>query len=106
MSYCEIEIVSMDCFCIAHFLCSIIQFISLEKYFTLFEMKIHCKGDPLVCLDFFENAMAHPRMKVQVLGSLKLPLAKKNFGEKSVGKHDLFFHFFKSLESKVWTYLD
>ena len=46
------------------------------------------KGDPLVSLDFFENPMAHPRMKVQVLGSLKLPLAKKNFGEKSVGKHD------------------
>ena len=46
------------------------------------------KGDPLVSLDFFENPMAHPRMKVQVLGSLQLPLAKKNFGEKSVGKHD------------------
>ena len=46
------------------------------------------KKDPLVSLDFFENPMAHPRMKVQVLGSLKLPLAKKNFGEKSVGKHD------------------
>ena len=46
------------------------------------------KGDPLVSLDFFENPMAHPRMKVQVLGSLKLPLAKKKFGEKSVGKHD------------------
>ena len=38
------------------------------------------KGDPLVSLDFFENPMAHPRMK--------MPLAKKNFGEKSVGKHD------------------
>ena len=46
------------------------------------------KGDPLVSLDFFENQMAHPRMNVQVLGSLQLPLAKKNFGEKSVGKHD------------------
>ena len=46
------------------------------------------KGDPLVSLDFFENPMAHPRMKVQVLGSLKLPLAKNNFGEKSVAKYD------------------
>ena len=78
---------------------------------TMFQIP---KGDPLVSLDFFENPMAHPRMKVQVLGSLKLPLAKKNFGEKSVGKHDLFLSFFskffsiflKSLESKVWTYLD
>ena len=52
------------------------------------------KGDPLVSPDFFENAMAHPRMKVKVLGSSKLPLAKKNFGEKSVGKHDLFLSFF------------
>ena len=51
-------------------------------------LAIFSKGDPLVSLDFFENPMAHPRMKVQVLGSLKLPLAKKNFGEKSVGKHD------------------
>ena len=48
------------------------------------------KGDPLVSLDFFENPMAHPRMKVQVLGSSKLPLAKKISGEKSVCKHDLF----------------
>ena len=46
------------------------------------------KGDPLVSLDFFVNPMAHPRMKVQVIGSLQLPLAKKKFGEKSVGKHD------------------
>ena len=50
--------------------------------------KLIFKGDPLVSPDFFENAMAHPRMKVQVLGSPTLPLAKKNFGEKSVGKHD------------------
>ena len=27
------------------------------------------KGDPLVSPDFFENAMAHPRMKIQVLVS-------------------------------------
>ena len=48
------------------------------------------KGDPLVNLDFFENAMAHPRMNVQALGSPKLPLAEKNFFKKSVGKLDLF----------------
>ena len=52
------------------------------------------KGDPLVSPDFFENAMAHPRMKVQVLGSPKLPLVKKIFGEKSVGNHDIFLSFF------------
>ena len=39
-------------------------------------MKI-AKGDPLVSPDFFENAMAHPRMKVQVLEGPKLPLANK-----------------------------
>ena len=48
------------------------------------------KGDPLVNLDFFENAMAHPTMKVKVLGSPKLPLVKKFFFKKSVGKLDLF----------------
>ena len=56
--------------------------------------KLIFKGDPLVSPDFFENAMAHPRMKVQVLGSPTLPLAKKNFGEKILGKHDLFLSFF------------
>ena len=55
------------------------------------------KGDPLVSPDFFENAMAHPRMKVKVLGSSKLPLAKNNSGEKSVGKHDLFLSFFSKI---------
>ena len=55
------------------------------------------KGDPLVSLDFFENPMAHPRMNVQVLGSLQLPLAKNNSGEKSVGKHDLFLSFFSKI---------
>ena len=48
------------------------------------------KGDPLVTLDFFENAMVHPRMKVQALGSPKLPLVEKKFFKKSVGKLDLF----------------
>ena len=62
-------------------------FITRKHKMSLKKMNFQ-KGDPLVSLDFFENPMAHPRMKVQVLGSLKLPLAKKNFGEKSVGKHD------------------
>ena len=35
------------------------------------------KGDPLISLDFFENAMAHPKIKMQVLLSPKLPLVKK-----------------------------
>ena len=48
------------------------------------------KGDPLVTLDFFENAMVHPRMKVQALGSPKLPLVEEKFFKKSVGKLDLF----------------
>ena len=51
---------------------------------------ISYKGDPLVTLDFFENAMVHPRMKVQALGSPKLPLVEKKFFKKSVGKLDLF----------------
>ena len=54
------------------------------------------KGDPLVSLDFFENAMAHPRMKIQVLVSPKQPLVKKNNFKKSVGKHDLSMSFFCS----------
>ena len=58
------------------------------------EVLIVRKGDPLVSLDFFENPMAHPRMKVQVLGSPKLPLVKKIFGKKSVGNHDIFLSFF------------
>ena len=58
------------------------QYLGLGTLFLIIE------GDPLVSLDFFENPMAHPRMKVQVLGSLKLPLAKKKIGEKSVDKHD------------------
>ena len=40
------------------------------------------KGDPLVTLDFFENTMAHPRMKVQAPGSPKLPLVEKKFSKK------------------------
>ena len=55
-----------------------------------------CKGDPLVYLDFFENAMAHPRMKIQVLVSPKRPLVKNKKFEKSVGKHDLSMSFFFS----------
>ena len=35
------------------------------------------KGDPLISLDFFENAMTHPGMKIQVLLSPKLLLVKK-----------------------------
>ena len=35
------------------------------------------KGDPLISPDFFENAMAHPWMKIRVLLSSKLPLVKK-----------------------------
>ena len=54
------------------------------------------KGDPLVYLDFFENAMAHPRMKIQVLVSPKRPLVKNKKFEKSVGKHDLSMSFFFS----------
>ena len=61
------------------------QIIRIENRMTIVP-----KGDPLVSLDFFENAMAHPRMKVQVLGSPKLPLVKKKFFKKSVGKLDLF----------------
>ena len=34
-------------------------------------------GDPLISLDFFENAMTHPGMKIQVLLSPKLLLVKK-----------------------------
>ena len=48
------------------------------------------KGDPLVTLDFFENAMVHPRMEVQALRSPKLPLVEEKFFKKSVGKLDLF----------------
>ena len=46
------------------------------------------KGGGLVSLDFFENAMAHPRMKVQVLLRPIRPLAEKNNFKKSVGKYD------------------
>ena len=31
--------------------------------------QVFLKGDPLISLDFFENAMAHPRMKIRVLPS-------------------------------------
>ena len=56
-----------------------------ERYVSTDETRVYIheetngqvKGDPLVSPDFFKNAMAHPRMKIQVLLSPKLPLVKK-----------------------------
>ena len=44
-----------------------ISFDKLWRFLTQMSNWLIDKGDPLVSLDFFGNAMAHPRMKVQVL---------------------------------------